>query len=134
MKGLPAALIVVDVGREAIAVREAAKLGIPVVALVDSNCDPREIDFVIPGNDDALRAIKVVIDALANAIREGGAVRAKSAPQPAEAPAAASVGREEEDAAEGAAEGAAAEADTEAVAAETDEDADAGDSRSEPRG
>ena len=109
MKGLPAALVVVDVGREAIAVREAAKLGIPVVAIVDSNCDPSEVDFVIPGNDDALRAIKVVIDALTHAIREGGAVRAKSAPQVAEAPAAATVGREEEAAEEETAVAAAAE-------------------------
>ena len=83
MKGLPSAMIVVDVGREDIAVREAAKLGIPVVALVDSNCDPGNVDFVIPGNDDALRAIKVVIDALAAAIQEGAGVRSKSGDAPA---------------------------------------------------
>jgi small subunit ribosomal protein S2 len=96
MKGLPAAMIVVDVGREDIAVREAAKLGIPVVGLVDSNCDPGNVDFVIPGNDDALRAIKVVIDSLAAAIHEGAGVRSKSGDAPAAVPAKASAGREEE--------------------------------------
>jgi len=96
MKGLPAAMIVVDVGREDIAVREAAKLGIPVVGLVDSNCDPGNVDFVVPGNDDALRAIKVVIDSLAAAIQEGAGVRSKSGDAPAAVPAKASVGREEE--------------------------------------
>jgi len=106
MKGLPAAMIVVDVGREAIAVREAAKLGIPVVALVDSNCDPTDIDFPVPGNDDALRAIKVVIDTLADAIREGGSLHAKSAPQAAAVPAAAAAGREDDAEAEDSAEAA----------------------------
>jgi small subunit ribosomal protein S2 len=118
MKGLPTAMIVVDVGREDIAVREAAKLGIPVVALVDSNCDPGDVDFVIPGNDDALRAIKVVIDSLAAAIRDGAGVRSKSADAPAAAPVKASAGREDED--EGAGEPvgvAAADADTDGGAA-----------------
>ena len=94
MKGLPSAMIVVDVGREDIAVREAAKLGIPVVALVDSNCDPGNVDYVIPGNDDALRAIKVVIDALAAAIQDGAGVRSKSGAAPAGVPAKASPARE----------------------------------------
>lgn len=71
MRSLPAALTVVDVEREAIAVREAKKLNIPVVAIVDSNCDPDDVDYVVPGNDDALRAIKVIIDALATAIEDG---------------------------------------------------------------
>jgi small subunit ribosomal protein S2 len=101
LKGLPNALIVVDVGRENIAVNEAVKLGIPVVAIVDSNCNPGTIDYVVPGNDDALRAIKVVIDALAGAIREGAGARFKSdaAPAAAAPPAAAMAGREEQTAA-----------------------------------
>jgi len=77
LKGLPAALVVVDVMHEHIAVQEAAKLGIPVVAIVDSNCNPDNIECVIPGNDDALRAIKVVMDTLAEAIAEGNSVAAK---------------------------------------------------------
>ena len=91
MKGLPAALVVVDVAREHIAVKEAVKLKIPVVALVDSNCDPQPIDYVIPGNDDALRAIKVVIDTLAGSISEGlnmqGKEGGEGAPAPVEKPA-----------------------------------------------
>ena len=83
MGRLPAALVVVDVARENIAVREANKLGIPVVAIVDSNCDPEPVDYVVPGNDDALRAIKVLIDALAAAIQEGVQTRSKSAPEKA---------------------------------------------------
>ena len=117
MKGLPAAMVVVDVGREDIAVREAAKLGIPVVALVDSNCDPGNVDFVIPGNDDALRAIKVVIDALAAAIHEGAGVRSKSGDAPAAVPARASSSREEAAAPVAAPVAAAPEAAEGAVAA-----------------
>ncbi|MDD3694676.1 MAG: 30S ribosomal protein S2 [Lentisphaeria bacterium] len=71
MRGLPKALVVIDVDREHIAVKEAAKLGIPIVALVDSCCNPDAIDYVIPGNDDALRSIKVIVDALATAIASG---------------------------------------------------------------
>lgn len=65
MRGLPEALFIVDPRREAIAVKEARKLKIPVVALVDTNCDPDEIDFVVPGNDDAIRSIKLVSNFLA---------------------------------------------------------------------
>ena len=116
MKTLPAAMVVVDVGREAIAVREAAKLGIPVVAIVDSNCEPRDVDYVIPGNDDALRAIKVVIDALTGAIRDGKGTHAKSSDAPAEEPVAATAGREDEiDGAAEAAAGTPAEATTAAA-------------------
>ncbi len=71
MRKLPDAVVVIDVEHEHIAVQEAAKLGVPVVALVDSNCNPDQIDFVIPGNDDAVRSIKVIVDALATAIEEG---------------------------------------------------------------
>lgn len=77
LQGLPAAMVVVDVKREHNAVAEAAKLGIPVVAIVDSNCNPDNIDYVIPGNDDALRSIKVVMDTLAEAVVEGNGVAAR---------------------------------------------------------
>ena len=85
LKGLPAALVVVDVMHEHIAVQEAAKLGIPVVAIVDSNCNPDNIEYVIPGNDDALRAIKVVMDTIAEAIEEGKNVASKKQEKEAEA-------------------------------------------------
>ena len=68
MKKLPGALFVVDPRKEKIAVSEAKKLGIPVVAIVDTNCDPDEIDYVIPGNDDAIRAVKLIAGAMADAI------------------------------------------------------------------
>ena len=71
MKKLPGALFVVDPRKEKIAVAEAHKLGIPVVAIVDINCDPDEVDYVIPGNDDAIRAVKLIASTMANAIIEG---------------------------------------------------------------
>jgi small subunit ribosomal protein S2 len=71
MKKLPAALFVVDPRKEHIAVSEARKLHIPIVAIVDTNCDPDEIDYVIPGNDDAIRAVKLISSVMANAILEG---------------------------------------------------------------
>ena len=71
MKELPGALFIVDPRKERIAVAEAKKLGIPIVAIVDTNCDPDEIDYVIPGNDDAIRAVKLIASAMANAIIEG---------------------------------------------------------------
>ena len=71
MKKLPGALFIVDPRKEKIAVAEAKKLGIPVVAIVDTNCDPDEIDYVIPGNDDAIRAVKLIAGAMADAIIEG---------------------------------------------------------------
>ncbi|MBE7047161.1 MAG: 30S ribosomal protein S2 [Ruminococcaceae bacterium] len=71
MKKLPGALFVVDPRKEKIAVAEAHKLGIPVVAIVDTNCDPDEVDYVIPGNDDAIRAVKLISSTIANAIIEG---------------------------------------------------------------
>ena len=71
MKGLPSAIFVVDPKKEKNAVDEARKLGIPVVAIVDTNCDPDEVDYVIPGNDDAIRAIKLIAATLADAIIEG---------------------------------------------------------------
>ena len=71
MKKLPGALFVVDPRKERIAVLEAKKLGIPIVAIVDTNCDPDEVDYVIPGNDDAIRAVKLIAGAMADAIIEG---------------------------------------------------------------
>jgi small subunit ribosomal protein S2 len=74
MNGLPDLLFVVDSNKEAIAVKEARKLGIPVVAVVDTNCDPDEVDHVIPGNDDALRAIRLFTMKVADAVIEGRAL------------------------------------------------------------
>ena len=71
MKKLPGAMFVVDPRKEKIAIAEAKKLGIPVVAIVDTNCDPDEVDYVIPGNDDAIRAVKLIASTMANAIIEG---------------------------------------------------------------
>lgn len=71
MKRLPGALFVVDPRKEKIAIAEAKKLGIPVVAIVDTNCDPEEVDYVIPGNDDAIRAVKLIANTVANAVVEG---------------------------------------------------------------
>ncbi len=71
MGGLPDAVFVVDANREEIAVHEARKLGIPIIGIVDTNCDPDVVDFVIPGNDDALRAIKLFTSRIADAVMEG---------------------------------------------------------------
>ena len=71
MRKLPGALFIVDPRKERIAVAEARALGIPIVAIVDTNCDPDEIDYVIPGNDDAIRAIKLISATMANAVQEG---------------------------------------------------------------
>ena len=71
MPGLPAAIFIVDPRKEHNAVLEAKKLGIPVVAIVDTNCDPDDADYVIPGNDDAIRAIKLISSVLADAVIEG---------------------------------------------------------------
>ncbi len=79
MRGLPDAMFVIDVGYEKIAVSEANKLGIPVVAVVDSNNSPDGVDYVIPGNDDAMRAIQLYVTAAADAILEGKSVAATTA-------------------------------------------------------
>ncbi len=71
MTEMPGALFIVDPRKEKIAVAEAKKLGIPIVAIVDTNCDPDDVDYVIPGNDDAIRAVKLISGAMANAIIEG---------------------------------------------------------------
>ena len=71
MKKLPSALFIIDPRKERNAIAEARKLHIPIVAIVDTNCDPDEIDYVIPGNDDAIRAIRLISQAMANAVQEG---------------------------------------------------------------
>ncbi len=71
MKKLPGALFVVDPKKERIAIAEAKKLNIPVVAIVDTNCDPEEVDYAIPGNDDAIRAVKLIASVISNAVLEG---------------------------------------------------------------
>jgi len=99
MTRLPDALFVIDSNKEQIAVREARKLGIPVVAVVDTNCDPSEVDYVIPGNDDALRAIRLFASKVADSVAEGAqslsdqqgaeiSAMAEAAPAEGEAPAA----------------------------------------------
>ena len=103
MKNLPGALFVVDLKKEEIAVKEAKRLGIPVVGLVDTNCDPDLVDYVIPGNDDAIRAIKLIASVIANAVIEANEGIAYDA-----------------EAAEAAAEAAAKEAETMAQALETE--------------
>jgi small subunit ribosomal protein S2 len=73
MEALPDAIFVIDVGHEEIALREAGKLGIPVVAIVDTNCSPEHIDYPVPGNDDAMRAIKLYAESIADAVLDGKA-------------------------------------------------------------
>jgi small subunit ribosomal protein S2 len=80
MRRLPSVLVVVDTMHEAIAVREASRVGVPVVGILDSNCDPDPIEYVVPGNDDALKSIRVFIDAFAAAVEEGRQVGAKRGP------------------------------------------------------
>jgi small subunit ribosomal protein S2 len=92
MKRLPGAVFVVDPRKERNAIAEARKLHIPIVAIVDTNCDPDEVDYVIPGNDDAIRAIRLIAATMANAVtegRQGEVLTDPTAPAPeAEAPAA----------------------------------------------
>jgi len=78
MRRLPEALFVVDVCREANAIKEANRLGIPVIAMVDTNCNPDGVDYVVPANDDAIRAIKLIVEAMANAAVEGLKLREKT--------------------------------------------------------
>ncbi|MDP3939100.1 MAG: 30S ribosomal protein S2 [Deltaproteobacteria bacterium] len=82
MDRLPDVLFLIDVKKEHIAVKEASRLGIPTVAVVDTNCDPDDIDYVIPGNDDALRAIKLFCEKMADAVIEGGALFEERARDP----------------------------------------------------
>jgi small subunit ribosomal protein S2 len=86
MRKQPDAIFIVDLRKEQLAVKEARRLAMPVIALVDTNCDPDEADFVIPGNDDAIRSCSLVVHALGDAISEGKqrAKPADFAPAPAE--------------------------------------------------
>ena len=77
MTRLPGALFVVDIRREHIAIREAQKLNIPIFAMVDTNCDPREVDYAIPSNDDASKSIDIVLSHVSSAIKEGLSERKK---------------------------------------------------------
>jgi small subunit ribosomal protein S2 len=81
MRRLPDILFITDVRREATAVKEANKLGIPIVAMVDTNCDPDPIDYIIPANDDAIRALKLITTKIADAVIEGQNLRASLAPE-----------------------------------------------------
>ena len=108
MSHLPDSIFVIDSNKEQIAVREARKLGIPVVAVVDTNCDPSEVDYVIPGNDDALRAIRLFASKISDSIAEGAQVATDK--QTAELAAAAGAAKQ--------AEAAAAEAPAESGALE----------------
>ena len=85
MRRLPDLLFLIDVRRENIAVQEANRLGIPIVAMVDTNCDPDPIDYVIPSNDDAIRAIKLITSKIADAALEGRQIRAVTAAEEEEA-------------------------------------------------
>ena len=93
MKGMPGAIFVVDPKKERIAVKEAAILGIPVVGMVDTNCDPDDVDYVIPANDDAIRAVKLITSCMADAI-----IEAKQGESFQEAPAEAAEAEAEEEA------------------------------------
>jgi small subunit ribosomal protein S2 len=76
MDRLPTLVFITDIRREQIAVKEANKLGIPIIAMVDTNCDPTPIDYVVPANDDAIRSIKLIANKLADAVIEGQQIRA----------------------------------------------------------
>ena len=84
MPGLPGAIFIVDPKKERIAIAEARKLTVPIVAIVDTNCDPDEVNYVIPGNDDAIRAIKLITTKMADAVLEGREVLSKKTVEEAE--------------------------------------------------
>jgi small subunit ribosomal protein S2 len=84
MTSLPAVLFIVDPKKERIAILEARKLSVPIVAIVDTNCDPDEVDYVIPGNDDAIRAIKLITSKIADAVIEGKEILSKTMAEEAE--------------------------------------------------
>ena len=98
MPELPGALFVIDPRKEKIAVTEAKRLGIPVVAIVDTNCDPDEVDYVIPGNDDAIRAVKLLASVIGDAVLEAkqGQSMAEATEIDMEAEAAEVIGEEQE--------------------------------------
>jgi small subunit ribosomal protein S2 len=121
MRRLPQAVFVIDLKKEALAIREARRCNIPVIGLVDTNCDPDEATFVIPGNDDAIRSCGIVARVIADGIAEGQGVARAAAAEIAAAAEAAALAAEEAAAAEAAAaEAAAAEAADAAEAPEAD--------------
>ena len=128
MERIPAAVFVVDPRKEAIVVKEARKLKIPIVALVDTNCDPDEVDYIIPGNDDAIRSCSLIVRVMADAVAEGrqllteAEMKAEAERKAAEAAAAATAEKAAAEAAEAAAKKAAAEA-AEAAAKKAAEEA-----------
>ena len=123
MKRQPDAVLILDLRKEQIAVREAKRLGLPVIALVDTNCDPDDADFVVPGNDDAIRACSLVVKVIADAIEEG---KQKVRKEEFQAPAPAEEAPKEEPAEpEAAVEQPAAEAEKPAAEAEKPEEAPA---------
>ena len=85
MKGMPAALFIVDPKKERIAVKEARILGIPIIGIVDTNCDPDDVDYVIPANDDAIRAVKLIAGRMADAVIEANQGESFDEGTPAEA-------------------------------------------------
>jgi small subunit ribosomal protein S2 len=85
MGSLPAAIFVIDPAKESIAVQEANKIGVPVIAITDTNCDPERVDFVIPGNDDAIRSIRLITSRIADAVLEGAQRRKEFMNRPEEA-------------------------------------------------
>ena len=96
MNKLPGAMFIVDPRKERNAIAEARRLGIPVIAIVDTNCDPEEVDYVIPGNDDAIRAIKLISQTIANAVIEARSGEQMEDTEAAEAPAEEAVAAEQE--------------------------------------
>lgn len=96
MNALPAAIFIIDPKKERIAVAEAIKLSIPIVAIVDTNCDPDEINYVVPGNDDAIRAIRLITSRMADAVIEGKEIFNKAATEAAEKEAAEKEAAEKE--------------------------------------
>ena len=84
MENLPGVMFIVDPKKERIAILEAKKLGIPVIGLVDTNCNPEEVDYAIPGNDDAIRAVKLIADSMANAVIEAKQGESMEMAEPAE--------------------------------------------------
>jgi small subunit ribosomal protein S2 len=97
MKRLPNVIFIVDARKEHIAIQEARNLGIPIVGIIDTNCDPDEVDFVIPGNDDAIRAVKLIAGKLADAVLEARQGEQDEDPGEAEAPAEYAEEEEEEE-------------------------------------
>jgi small subunit ribosomal protein S2 len=116
MTGLPSAVFIIDPKKESIAVAEAKKLSIPIVALVDTNCDPDDIDYVIPGNDDAIRSIRLLSSKMSDAVLEGKSILNKTSEEAAAKEAAEKEAVEKEAADESTTE----EATAEATAAETE--------------